>query len=222
MKWNGSILIGFAMMLFIVFLSACSGESTQVQIHNHLEEAVNLEEVFESQQENITELETQEQEIYSQIIDLGMDEFEQIVELAKEATGIIDERADKIKLEKESIDASREEFNKIRPLIDELEDGELKQVADKMYAMMEKRYNSYDKLHEAYLQSLKQEKELYSLLQQEDLEQETLTEQINKINESYQKILDENQNFNEFTTEYNKLKKEFYTQANMNVSYESE
>ncbi|RDW18040.1 hypothetical protein CWR45_11625 [Oceanobacillus chungangensis] len=210
------------MMLFIVFLSACSGESTQVQIHNHLEEAVNLEEVFESQQENITELETQEQEIYSQIIDLGMDEFEQIVELAKEATGIIDERADKIKLEKESIDASREEFNKIRPLIDELEDGELKQVADKMYAMMEKRYNSYDKLHEAYLQSLKQEKELYSLLQQEDLEQETLTEQINKINESYQKILDENQNFNEFTTEYNKLKKEFYTQANMNVSYESE
>ncbi|AXI08949.1 hypothetical protein CUC15_08475 [Oceanobacillus zhaokaii] len=222
MKWNGSMLIGIAMMLFIVFLSACSGESTQVQIHNHLEEAVNLEEGFESQQESITELEMQEQEIYSQIIDLGMDEFDKIKELAKKATGIIDERTEKIKLEKESIDASREEFNKTRPLIDELEDKELKQEANKMYEMMENRYDSYDKLHEAYTQSLEQEKELYSLLQQEDLEQETLTEQINQINESYQKILDENKNFNKYTTEYNALKKEFYILADMNVTYEDE
>ncbi|RDW18521.1 hypothetical protein CWR48_12675 [Oceanobacillus arenosus] len=211
--------MGFAMMLIIVFLTACSGESTEAQIHNHLEEAVHLEEGFEAQQGNITDLERQEQEIYSQIIDIGMDEFDQIVELAKKATGIIDERSEEIELEKESIDASREEFNKVRSLIDELEEGEVKQEANKMYDMMENRYKSYDKLHEAYVQSLAQEKELYSMLQKEDLEQEELTEQINLINESYQKILDENKKFNEYTTEYNTMKKEFYTLADLNVTY---
>lgn len=220
MKRNGSMLIGFAIILIIVLLSACSGETTEVQIHNHLEEAVHLEAGFESQQENITDLEMQEQEIYSQIIDIGMDEFDQIVELAKKATGIIDERSEEIELEKESIDASREEFNKVRTLIDELEEGEVKQEANKMYDMMENRYKSYDKLHEAYVQSLAQEKELYSMLQKEDLEQEELTEQINRINESYQKILDENKKFNEYTTEYNTMKKEFYTLADINVTYE--
>ena len=204
----------------IILLSACSGESTEEKIHNHLEEAVALEQDFEDVQSEITKLEKQEQELYSQIIDLGMDEFDKIKELSDEAIGVIDERAEKITAEKESIEASQEEFNQTKDLIENLEDGDLKNKALSMYDVMEKRYKAYDTLNGAYSESLKLEKELYAMLKKEDLQQEELTGQINKINESYEQVLNANDQFNEATVEYNALKKEFYEQAGIEVTYE--
>src|SRR5690625_1355447 len=107
------------MVLIFIILSACSGTSPQAKIYEHLEKAVSLEEGFEEQQDEITALEKQEQQIYSQIIELDMSEFEQVKELSQEAIDIIKQRSDKITLEQESISASREEFEKIDDLINE-------------------------------------------------------------------------------------------------------
>ncbi|UJL47800.1 YkyA family protein [Virgibacillus sp. NKC19-16] len=201
-------------------LAGCSGESTEQQIHNHLEEAVSLEEGFEQQQEEITELEKQEQELYSQLIDLGTDEFDQIQEISQQAIDIVDQRSEKIELEKESIDASQEEFNQVSDLIEDLEEEETKAKAEEMYNVMDNRYTAYDDLYTAYTESLELERELYTMLQQEDLEQETLTDHINTINESYQQVLEANEQFNEYTVEYNALKQEFYELAGIDVEYE--
>ncbi|WP_010649575.1 YkyA family protein [Oceanobacillus massiliensis] len=208
------------LITLIALLTACSSPSTEEQIHSHLEEAVNLEEGFENQQEEITDLEVQEQEIYNQIIDLGMEDFEKIKELSEQALGTIDEREEKIELERESIETSQEEFVKIEDLITELDDGTAKEKAENMYEMMNKRYTAYGQLNDAYVTSLEQERELYQMLQQEDIEQETLTEQINAINESYEKVLSSNEEFNNYTMEYNELKKEFYEVAELDVTYE--
>src|SRR5690625_7946639 len=81
---------------FFVLLSACSSESTEEQIHTHLEEAVAQEAEFEEQQQQITELEQREQELYSEIIQLDMDDFDQIQTLSEEALEVIDEHAEKI------------------------------------------------------------------------------------------------------------------------------
>lgn len=212
--------------LFIIFisllaiLSACSGESTKEQIHNHLEEAVSAEAGFEKQQGEITELEKQEQKLYSQIIDLGMDKFDKIKELSQQAIKVIDQRSENIKLEKESIDASKEAFNKIEKPIEGLEEAALKDKAEKMYKMMNDRYKAYDDLYKAYTKSLELEKELYTMLQKEALEQEELTDQITSINSSYEKVFDANDQFNKATVAYNDLKKEFYKIADINVTYE--
>jgi len=85
---------------------------------------------------------------------------------------------------------------------------------------MEARYAAYYELFDAYTSSLELEKELYGMLQQEDTEQEELNEQINNINESYQSVLDYNEQFNENTVSYNDLKQEFYDVAEINVTYE--
>ena len=89
--------------LFLIILSACSGGRVEEQIHSHLEETVVLEQEFEAQQSEITELEKQEQEIYAQVIDLSMEEFDEITELSQEAIKIIEERSEKIDAERESI-----------------------------------------------------------------------------------------------------------------------
>lgn len=213
-------ILSLLLIGFFTVLSACSGESTQEKIHNHLEEAVALEQDFEDIQSEITELEKQEQELYSQIIALGMDDFDKIKKLSDEAVGVIDERADKISKEKDSIEASQEEFNKIQDLIENLEDEDLKSKAQSMYEVMEGRYQAYNTLNSAYSESLNLERELYTMLQHEDLQQEDLTDQIDKINESYEQVLKANDQFNEATVEYNALKKEFYEQAGIDVTYE--
>ena len=211
------VLLG---ILFIV-LTGCSSQSTEEQIHNHLEEAVALEEEFENQQSVITDLESQEQEIYSQIIDLGMDDIEQIKELSSEALSIIDEREEKIELEKESIESSQKEFSNIDDLISKIEDADLKEKAEKMYEVMDNRYSVYAELNEAYLTSLEKERKLYTMLEQEDLEQKELTNHINSINETYEQVLDLNEQFNNYTVEYNALKKEFYEAAELDIASES-
>ncbi|WP_087973076.1 YkyA family protein [Oceanobacillus rekensis] len=207
--------------ILLVVITGCSSQSTEEQIHNHLEEAVLLEEEFENQQSAITDLETQEQEIYSKIIDLGIDDFEQITELSNEALSIIDQRAEKIELEKESIESSQDEFINIEDLISNLEDTVVKEKAEKMYDVMNNRYSVYSELNEAYMTSLEKERELYNMLQQENIEQEELTNQINSINESYEQVLNLNEQFNNHTVEYNALKKEFYEAAELDVAYES-
>ncbi len=207
----------FALLLL---LAACSGESAEEKIHTHLEETVTLEEDFKAQQTEITALEEQEQELYSQIIELGMDDFEEITKLSKKAQSIIDERADKINLEQESIHNAKEEFETIEELITNLEEEKVKTKGEEMYQTMMERYATYDELNDAYTASLDLEKELYGLLQQEDAERETLNEHIEKINASYETILDANEQFNELTVAYNDLKQEFYDAAQLTVTTE--
>mgnify|MGYP001160540949 FL=1 len=214
----------FHMMLFslLLLLAGCAGQNASEKIYTHLEEAVQLEEDFEQQQEAITDLEREEQQIYSEIIELGMDEFDKIVNLSDQAIEIIEERRKLIDKEKESIKKSEETFLQIEPLLNDLKEEKLQQKGETMFHVMQDRYASYDELHAAYLASLELEKELYEMLKDEDLEQETLTEQINKINDSYKQVLEINDEFNELTIEYNNLKKEFYELAELDVSLEND
>src|SRR5699024_6733170 len=157
------------------------------------------------------------------IFDLSMDDFDSIKKLSEEAISSIDKRRDKVELEKESMDASKEEFKKVKDLIGDLDDEDDKKVKEKaneMYDVMMDRYDAYDDIYETYMKSLDLETEMYEMLQDEDLEQENLSNQLDKINESYQDIIDSNEAFNEYTVEYNALKKEFYEAADIDVEYD--
>lgn len=220
MRFKGIYL--YIVLGAIIVLSACNGPSTQEKIYEHLEESVHLEAEFEEVQGQIIALEEQEQDIYNQISELGNDEFEEIKSLSEEAIDSIEERSNLIVLEKESIDASQEEFEKVEPLIEELDEQAMKEKAEEMYSMMMDRYDAYDNLHASYLDTLEHEKELYLLFQNEELGNEELSEQITAINNSYEKFLEENERFNTNTTAYNGLKEEFYDVANLDVEFEED
>ncbi len=205
-------------MIIPLIVAGC-GDTPESQIYNQLEEAVQLEEGFQQQQEAITQLETKEHDLYNQIIELGIDEFDKIKDLAQQALTSIEERTEKIKMEKESLATSREAFTKVESFVQDIKDTEVKEKAEKLYDTMISRYDAYDKLNKAYNESLSLEKQLYEMLQLEDLDQAALQEQIEKINVKYQEIIKANEEFNSFTNEYNELKKGFYEQANINVKY---
>lgn len=187
-----------------------------------MEEAVSLEKNFEEQQDTIAKLEQQEKEIYNQIINLGTSEFDKIKELSKKALDLIDQRAEKLKLEKESITAAKEEFTKIEPLIEDIEEKAIKEKGNQLYTTMSERYSAYKDINKAYTEALKLDKELYEMLQKKELKEEDLKKQIEEINQSYDKVLTANKTFNDKTKQYNQQKQKFYELAGLNVEYETD
>lgn len=212
-KLLGTLLMG-------IVLVACSpSPTTEEKMFDHMEKSVELESEFVAQQQPLTELETEEQLIYEEISDLGMDEYETINTLADEALVSIEERLALTELEKSSIEAAKNEFDQIIPLSSDLEDESLQTLATEMIDGMEERYQAFITLHEAYRTSLEYDQELYQLLKQEDLEEEAFTEQIDKVNEQYQVVIDANQVFNENTNSFNDQKRDFYEASDLVVTY---
>lgn len=208
------------LLLFSAFLLvACSEESTDELMYQHMEESVKLESEFVAQQQPLSELEQQEQEIYQEISELSTDDFDLITELADKAIESIEQRRVHVEAELDSIEASKTEFDKVKPLIESLEAGELKTVAIEMTELMEERYQAYLTLHEAYQTSLDYDVELYELLRTEELEEPQFTEQIEKVNTQYQEIIDSHITFNGATEAFNGIKKDFYELTDLNITY---
>ncbi|GAA5418000.1 hypothetical protein Pryu01_03078 [Paraliobacillus ryukyuensis] len=213
-------LIGIAFVM-LVFVAGCSGQSTTEKMYNHLEEAVSLESEFVNQQEPLSKLEQEEQKIFQEISKLNMDQFDQITSLADEALASIEKRRELLKKEKESIEAAKKEFDQINPLVDKLKEASLKDQASQMQQAMEDRYNAYIALHDAYQTSLDYDQKIYELLKQEELEESTLFDQIEKVNNQYEKVTEANTIFSENTDAFNEQKQAFYEATDLDITYEN-
>lgn len=205
----------------VLSLAGCLDRQTpEEKMFTELEKVVTIEKVFEDQQDPLVQLETQEKEIYEQIISLGMKEYDQIVKLSDEALKIADKRKEHIDKENQSIEESKKEFENVAPIAKEIEEASLKKQAEKLQATMAARYEVHNELYKNYTQGLKYDKELYGMLKDKDLSFDKLEEQINKVNAVYETVLKNNQLFNDKTEQYNNEKMAFYKKAGIEVKSE--
>lgn len=216
MSINKRFFVFLSFLFGIVILTGCT-KSPAEKIYETLEEVVAEEQGFEEQQEPLAELVNKESKLYDQILALGMKEFDQIVELSKEASSFADQRMERMQQEEKSIQASKKTFQSIHPLIEKLDNEEARKLADKLYETMMNRYEHYEKLYANYVQGIEYDKELYTLLQKEDLSYEEMEAQIEKINAAYGKVDQANGKFNEETKKYNEIKPEFYEAAGLDI-----
>ncbi|CAN7446276.1 YkyA family protein [Rossellomorea sp. LjRoot5] len=213
-KFHFAFILGAAIF---VLMGCVGGSSPEENVYKVLEETVAKESQYVKVQKPLQELEEKEQEIYTKIMDLGMKEFEQIVKLSDEALDNIDKRKEKIEKERESMSEAKKEFAKADDYIDEIESDDLKKEAKKLEDTMEERYQLHEKLTASYLKALSLDKELYNMFKKKDLTMEELEKQISSINEQYEKIVKFNGDYNTKTEEFNKLKQEFYSKAELDV-----
>lgn len=212
-------------IIIITVLSACTGfESSGEKMHGKLEQVVELEKEFENQQDPLVKLEKSEQEIYAKIISLGLEKMDEIKSLSDEALASVAKREEYMNKEEESIQKSKEAFKKVKPIIEEMDEDEkdLKAKADDLYNVMMDRYEVHDQLYANYTTGLKYDKELYEMFKNKDVKIDALEEQINKINEVYQKVLANNEEFNKLTKQYNEQKLAFYKKAGVEIKVEEQ
>lgn len=212
-KRNSGILIA---IVLIIILSGCSEKKTPVeQMYNVLESVVTKEKVFEDQQDPLIVLETREKELYDQIINLGMKEYEQIVKLSDEALTLSQQRKAHMEKETTSLKESEHEFKKIADIKNNLENPTLKKMANELYDLMMKRYQAHDELYKEYSEALQYDEGLYKMFQNKNLSLEDLEIQVTKLNETYKKVYAANENFNLYTEQYNEKKLSFYKKAGL-------
>ncbi|MEH7346653.1 YkyA family protein, partial [Bacillus sp. JJ1532] len=169
----------------VMIISGCLNKSSTVeQIYNVLEKVVASEELFEQQQDPLVELEKKEKEIYDKIISLGMKEMGEVSKLSDEAAQIVDQRQEHMVKEEESIKASENEFKSLEPLIEEMEDPELKRLSQDLFDCMMERYSIHEEIFQHYSKAIQLDKDLYAMFKEENLQLTQLEEQINKINEA--------------------------------------
>jgi hypothetical protein len=137
-----------------------------------------------------------------------------------EAIVSIQSRETMINHEKESIEESFQEFKKIEEAVGKIEDFEVVDVLTDLVKVMHDRYNNYQKLYDSYVAAITLDRTLFEMLQDEELIMEDLQNQIDKVNEAYEKLEEYKKEFNKKTDEYNQLKREFYEKAELNVQFE--
>jgi chromosome segregation ATPase len=211
-------VLGLFCFACFLFLSGCSPfQSTPEKIHEVLEDVVEKEALFEEQQEPLVQLEKDEQRIYGEIMELGTKNMEDIVKKADEAIETVDKRKVHMENEHKSLEQSEEEFKRLKPLIEKIDEKQVKNKADKLYSVMTERYRTHDELYNAYTQGLEQDKNLYNMLKTEERSLGELEEQIVKINQIYEQVIAANEKFNELTKEYNDTKHSFYELSGLDI-----
>jgi uncharacterized protein YsxB (DUF464 family) len=213
-KFRFAIILGVAIF---VLMGCVGGSSPQENIHKVLEETVAKEKQYVEVQKPLQSLEEKEKEIYSEIMNLGMKEFDKIVKLSDDALKNISERTDYIEKERKAMKEAKEKFSNLDEFITKLEDKKLKDEAGKLEETMTDRYQLHEKLTASYLDALSQDKELYELFKKKELTMEELEKQITSINEAYEKTIKLNNEYNSKTEQFNKLKQGFYSTAGIEV-----
>ncbi|MBN6889209.1 peptidoglycan hydrolase CwlO-like protein [Cytobacillus horneckiae] len=215
LKKGKAIILLLILMSFV--MSGCINKEPEQKMYDALEKVVAAEQVFKEQQDPLVQIEQQEKKIYDEIISLSMKEFDKIKKLSNEAIDLVEQRKAHMEKERESIVQSKQEFEKTEDIINSFDDSTLKKTAEDLYGIMTERYDVHDELYTNYIASIELDKELYELFKQEDVTIEQLEAQIAKINDSYEKVLNDNEQFNVKTEEYNEAKLNFYKEAGIDV-----
>ncbi|RBW70008.1 YkyA family protein [Bacillus taeanensis] len=214
-----AMLMLAAVMAISTLLTGCAS-SPEEEMYEHLEKSVELEAAFKEQQSLLVEAEKKEQELYNEIVQLSLEEYDKIKELSEKALKHAENREQLIDKEKESLTLAFKEFKNVSPLIEKIDEEAVKKEAGKLEENVQKRYDAYEQLHKEYQKSIAFDKELYEMLQSKELTAEELDLQLQKINKQYEKVIQQNNAFTKYTNLYNQAKQTFYQKANLNVAFE--
>lgn len=174
-----------------------------------LESTIEIEKDFEMSQAEILKLEEEDEALYNQIIQLKDTGDEELAKLTDQALALLPERLKYLEIERDSLNRSREAFEQIEPMLVKIVNTEHAELANKMYDSMMRRYEIYDDVYDKYISSVQLTEELYKKMQAKANEP-SFYRTITEVNESYEAVLNENEQFNNATATYNELKQAYY------------
>src|SRR5699024_8235124 len=110
-------------------------------------------------------------------------------------------------------------YEKSEKQIKKLEGETEKELGKEMYEVMMNRYDTYNKLRDIYDKGSEEKINFYNLMKEEEEKEETIHEQVEVVNKNNEEIINLNNKINKNTEQYNKLKKEYYKEIDLNVEF---
>lgn len=197
-----------------LFLSACSGASTEEQLNEILETTFEEESEYREVQSELQSREQNEQEIFESIMALTKEQQAEVEEKSQEAITSADERLELLETERESMQSAAEEFKGIDQLIEETDDETVKSDLEALREQMAERFTKHGEFTDTYEALIERQKELYTMVAEEDMDLATLQDKTNEVNEQNDLVQEAVTAFNEQTEQFNELKNETIEKMN--------
>lgn len=208
--------------LSVGLLSGCFGEKPEENIYAAFENAAKQEKALFDDAKKLEKLETQGQELYTQIIQEGKEHNEAVAQKIDQAVANVDEREKILKTEKEMLDKAQKETKSVQSYTEKIEDKKLQKQAKKVEEAYKNRYAAFQKMNENYTKSLAIEKELYGKLKVKETKLKEIDEKVKAVNTLNEETQKEKEKFNQYTKEYNEGKLAFYKDAKIKVKEEKQ
>lgn len=197
-----------------LFLSACTGASTEEQLNGILEATFEEEAEYREVQSELQSREQDEQEIFESIMALTKEQQAEVEEKSQEAIASADERLELLETERESMQSAAEQFKEIGQLIEETEDESLKSELQALKEQMDERFMRHSEFTDQYEALIGHQKELYAMVAKEDMDLATLQDKTDEVNEQNDSVQEAVTAFNEETEQFNELKNETIEKMN--------
>ena len=195
-----------------LLLSACTfGESTDTQLSNVLSVVYEKEEGYRDAQEELSELETQEQKTFNEVMELTQKDKEKVATLANELQTSVSKRLSLIEQETESMESAEASLSAFEELLNDTKDEEIKSLLEELKEALNNRFDEHNLVTEEYLKLAELQQSLYELLPNEETKQIDLQDQVDLVNSQNEKVQSAIQAFNESTQEVNRIKETIYS-----------
>ncbi|MFP8781864.1 YkyA family protein [Planococcus plakortidis] len=197
-----------------LFLSACTGASTEEQLNGILEATFEEEAEYREVQSELQSREQDEQEIFESIMALTKEQQAEVEEKSQEAIASADERLELLETERESMQSAAEQFKEIGQLIEETEDESLKSDLQALKEQMDERFMRHSEFTDQYEALIGHQKELYAMVAKEEMDLATLQDKTDEVNEQNDSVQEAVTAFNKETEQFNELKNETIEKMN--------
>ncbi len=201
----------YSMIIVGLLLTGCNhDEKIAEQIYSNLEKSAQMEEKFAAKQQNLSELGHEEQAAYQEITSLTMDQENQVRKKLKEAQEYNANLKRTLNGTKESFDKAYRNILSVETNMEKIKAKEQKVKVSKIVQVMEKRHDLIENYYKKYENILKLNQNLYTCMQEKDINATEIDKQIKTINQAHTEMLKIEEQFNQFTAKYNAAKKQYY------------
>lgn len=199
------------MLSFILILNGCQSDQKQAaKIQKIMEKAVVFENDFAANQTELNELRNEARLLYTELINLDINDKDNMNKKIEEGYTYTKKQQQLVEEAKENFKKAYTTSSKIEKHIRKIKDEDQKNQATKLLKIMTERKKLNNSFFEKYLENLKLQTTFYQHFKDENINLQSLNEQIIEINKRTEEMGEIIQKFNEYTKQYMKAGKDYY------------
>ncbi|WP_157724805.1 YkyA family protein [Virgibacillus phasianinus] len=208
---NCLVLMGF-------LLTGCHQDEKRAKsIYKSLEKSAHIEQKFADELRQLKKASQSEQTIYNEIIALDINQESEIEKRVENAQTCNQHMRKSLQEAKNSFDNAYKAFLAVKPASEKIKKPKREEEVKSIIQLMEKRKDLFQSYFNKYIDSLKDNKDFYKQLQNEQIKNSRLEEEIEALNQSYSGMKKQEQKFNRSTKRFNAAKQQYYQNAKLDV-----
>jgi len=199
------------MISMIVILNGCQSDQQQAaKIQKIVEKSVEFENNFAANQKELNKIRKNAQLLYNDLIHLDINDKDKINQKIEEGHTYTKKQQQLVEEAKENFQKAYQMSSKIEKHIKKIKDENQKNQATKLLTIMNERKKWIESFFANYLKNLNVQNTFYQQFEEENVNLESLNEQITEINQRTQDMGESIKKYNQSTKQYIEVERDYF------------